>query len=581
MAWMELSARNKTLLALALTCKSFTEPALDLLWQYLRGLAPLIRCLPQSLWKMNAQKLEFQRTMTLDDWSIFCKYNHRVRSLNRAVHEVGTETWRTLSCPPFSPPLLPNLTSLDWYETTSETFPYVWLFVTPKLTKLNIFPGNLTFGLSEQSILSSISMLCPSVSHFSFHSFGSLELEDTSTALQCWSHLHSVTTGRLSEAAILHLSNLPSLRVLKFTLPSTPISPNTQRLLQHHGFCAIQELEITCEGDLALLYTFLEKLSIAPKVLSYVITIHDVDFTLVPPAFISRLSDPCAHSSLEEVWLYITDWSTDHHASIGAATFQPLFAFRNLRKLSFQAYCGVRLDDAVLLQMAKAWPLLEDLSFDAYHNLSHDVTPHAFVSLLQHCSRLVSVAVFINWSTIDGRDIPPTVPYQGFSHNALSEAYFGCPIIRHPTRIAAFISAIAPKMKSIEAWDHCYYDDHPDFKKYSTRWKVVQRLVRSFSMVREQEKGMKMTAGAGVDEEFREPSVEVGGDVDGGGEGEEEDSGSEGEYTPHSDELDSSDSGGRMIQNADNTTPDSLCFAPVHLIQVVSQSSHSSPSQVA
>ncbi|KAG1776409.1 hypothetical protein EV702DRAFT_938463, partial [Suillus placidus] len=44
-------SKNKTLLALALTCKLFTGPALDLLWQDLRGLAPLIKCLPQSLWK--------------------------------------------------------------------------------------------------------------------------------------------------------------------------------------------------------------------------------------------------------------------------------------------------------------------------------------------------------------------------------------------------------------------------------------------------------------------------------------------------------------------------------------------------
>ncbi|KAG1837625.1 hypothetical protein DFJ58DRAFT_620385, partial [Suillus subalutaceus] len=42
---------NKTLVALALTCKSFTEPALKLLWQDLPGLAPLIKCLPRSLWK--------------------------------------------------------------------------------------------------------------------------------------------------------------------------------------------------------------------------------------------------------------------------------------------------------------------------------------------------------------------------------------------------------------------------------------------------------------------------------------------------------------------------------------------------
>jgi hypothetical protein len=49
-------SRNKTLLALALTCKSFTGPALDLLWRELDGLDPLIRCLPPTLWKLERRE---------------------------------------------------------------------------------------------------------------------------------------------------------------------------------------------------------------------------------------------------------------------------------------------------------------------------------------------------------------------------------------------------------------------------------------------------------------------------------------------------------------------------------------------
>ncbi|KAG1748305.1 uncharacterized protein EDB91DRAFT_1245015 [Suillus paluster] len=533
----DFSPGHKTFLALALTCKSFTEPALDLLWENLNdGLAPLIRCLPQSLWKKAERKLEFQRAMTFDDWSIFCKYNHRVRSLHTrpyAAIRLDIEIWRTLSCPPFSLPLLPNLMSLTWNETTSETFLYASLFATPKLTTFRITSSTITFGPSEQSVLSCISMLCPSVSHCSFHSFGESSLGDTSTALQSWSHLKSVRTRRISEAAILHLSTLPSLRVLQFKLPLMPISANTQKLLQRPVFCALQELDITCEGSPALLGTFFEKLSIAPKVITCDIT-RGVDSTPALPALISRLSDTCARSSLEQVQFNIIDLLADHNTSFGAAAFRPLFTFRNLRKLQFNACCNVQLNDTILLQMAKAWPLLEDLYFNAYHNLSHNVTPHAFVSLLQHCPRLVSVAVFINWSTIDGRDIPPAIPYQGFPHNALSTAFFGSPRIRHPTRIAAFISAIAPNVESTAAWDPDFYGEHPDFEKYSTRWKLVQRLIKSFSMVRQQERGTKLNTCTGADE------VEVGGDVDGGGEGEEEDSGSEGGY--HSDQA-SSNSG--------------------------------------
>jgi len=51
------SERNKTLLALALTCTSFTEMALDLLWKKLDEVTPLIRCLPRSLWKIDKMRL--------------------------------------------------------------------------------------------------------------------------------------------------------------------------------------------------------------------------------------------------------------------------------------------------------------------------------------------------------------------------------------------------------------------------------------------------------------------------------------------------------------------------------------------
>ncbi|KAG1757199.1 hypothetical protein EDB19DRAFT_17321 [Suillus lakei] len=235
-------SRNRTLLALALTCKSFTRTALDILWQDLCGLAPLIRCLPPSLWKHVKGQLEFQRIMTINDWSIFCKYNYRVRSLKATASALSTEIWRTLSCPPFSLPLLPSLMSLVWSEATSETFLYIRLFVTPKLTTLDISRMTTTFGLSEQSILSSIPMLCPSVSNFSIHP--EIEPGDISTALQHWSHLSSVDTGEISEVAILHLSSLPSLRVLKILLPPTPISVDAQKLLQQPVFCALQELDI-------------------------------------------------------------------------------------------------------------------------------------------------------------------------------------------------------------------------------------------------------------------------------------------------------------------------------------------------
>ncbi|KAJ8592393.1 hypothetical protein M405DRAFT_51954 [Rhizopogon salebrosus TDB-379] len=134
----------------------------------------------------------------------------------------------------------------------------------------------------------------------------------------------------------------------------------------------------------------------------------------------------------------------------------------------------------------------------------------------------------MNWSTVDRCGISPEIPYQGFAHGALSRADFYISRIRHPVRIAAFLSAIAPKLESIVAWNFDGDDEHPDFDKYITRWKAVNHLVKAFSLVREQ--GRRMTPNAG----------EAVGDVGGSGEDSGEDSGSE--YTSHLEQV-SSDSG--------------------------------------
>ncbi|KAG1775518.1 hypothetical protein EV702DRAFT_972950 [Suillus placidus] len=131
--------------------------------------------------------------------------------------------------------------------------------------------------------------------------------------------------------------------------------------------------------------------------------------------------------------------------------------------------------------MAKAWPYLEELYISRYSCSRHQVTPYAFVSLLRHCPRLVSVAVTIDWSTIDVHTIPPDVPYQGFSQKALSNLFTGGSKIKNPTSIAAFISAIAPNVRSIEG---------PEGPEGSRRWEIVQDLLETLPMVREQGRRM-------------------------------------------------------------------------------------------
>ncbi|KAG1817215.1 uncharacterized protein BJ212DRAFT_1480441 [Suillus subaureus] len=275
-------------------------------------------------------------------------------------------------------------------------------------------------------------------------------------------------------------------------------------------------------------------------------------------AFLERFFIAPKAICLDIVGAHWNVWSStstiNRVTSIRTAVLRPLLAFRNLRKLDFRAYQNytLRWDDAVLLQMAKSWPLLEVLHLNRYDHSSRGVTPSAFASLLRHCPCLISVAIIVNWSTIDECDVSPDAPHRGSAHKALSEAFFGSPRIRHPTRIAAFLSAIAPNLESIVIWDPQFGREQQDSKKYINRWKCVCDLIKAFSVVCEQVRRMVLNAGEGVDGNessynhhgITQPAYETEngdaaiGEGDNGEDGEvsEEDSGSESESEYTSDE---------------------------------------------
>lgn len=53
------------LLALARTCRAFKEPALDVLWEELDDLTPLVRCLPEASHQLSRSEVKrFQAFVT-------------------------------------------------------------------------------------------------------------------------------------------------------------------------------------------------------------------------------------------------------------------------------------------------------------------------------------------------------------------------------------------------------------------------------------------------------------------------------------------------------------------------------------
>jgi len=242
---------------------------------------------------------------------------------------------------------------------------------------------------------------------------------------------------------------------------------------------------------LASLDAFFKTLHIAPKMLSFTVDI-EVDSVQTLLDSMRHISNACAPSTLEHLHVCVTEVKVDSATSIDASAFQLFYTFHNLRKFNFHSGFRMQLDDTTLLQMAKAWPLLEVFAIHTEHHRAV-ITANALAVLLQHCPHLTSVSIEVDWSAVDRDDIHPDIPYQGPPHKNLSYAGFHYSKIHHATGVAAFLSAIAPKLKRVTAWDADEGDYY--YREHRLRWKTVDGLVKTFSAIREHDRRMMANVG--------------------------------------------------------------------------------------
>ncbi|KAH7887428.1 hypothetical protein F5I97DRAFT_1925874 [Phlebopus sp. FC_14] len=77
---------SKSLAALAVTCRAFSDAALDALWCTQESLGPLLLCLPpklvRSVRQLGRKEISLTATPTNDDWTWVATYARRIRNLN-------------------------------------------------------------------------------------------------------------------------------------------------------------------------------------------------------------------------------------------------------------------------------------------------------------------------------------------------------------------------------------------------------------------------------------------------------------------------------------------------------------------
>ncbi|RDB14740.1 hypothetical protein Hypma_016473 [Hypsizygus marmoreus] len=202
---------------------------------------------------------------------------------------------------------------------------------------------------------------------------------------------------------------------------------------------------------------------------------------------IYTLVDKCRHSALEE--LLIKDLDADRelanrlHASRGVDHLKPLLAFTQLTFISLYAVGGFSLDDALVDEMAMAWPHLQQ-----FHVCGHlraplpGTTISALASFARHCKRLRSLTI-----TFNARDecIPDPTPIPQSFNAMLSFLDVRNSPITSAAPVAAFLSSIFSAIFNIEV--SAIRDEFGDETEEKEIWREVYHLVSDIARIRAQE----------------------------------------------------------------------------------------------
>uniref|UniRef100_A0A5K1K0P3 Cell surface hydrophobicity-associated protein n=1 Tax=Ganoderma boninense TaxID=34458 RepID=A0A5K1K0P3_9APHY len=485
---------NPTLAALAVTCKAFMEPALNVLWKSQRSLGPLVRTLPADLWEEEvvgtymgkpAYELEMLRVPLSSEWSRFDFYAPRIRELGHWRFEFpeihinnhgspGDHALRrrvtsgVVTCLAFSRKtrwLLPNLTSLRWTKDDWSTTDLLPLFLGPNLTRLAISCHALpeehdgTVPSSLAPVISSILNICPTLTQLEIYSDHPACTIDAAVtfALQC-PMLESFIVSNPEPwptPFIHHLARQPFLREVRLRMDKET-SDNLgflQTASLHHPFSSLQLLSVVMPslGPSATLIQMMYQCQLT----TVVFQLTDHVFPSEIADLFTALREHCSRETLRTVEIYAPsnrDWEFSNDDVFLLVHLEPLLHFPNIHIFSLEAPLVVDMGNEDLQAIADAWPrLVALLLMDGWGFANIPEATWAGVAYLTHkCPRLVSLSISID-SRID--DVALTTSLPSFQPNMrLRFLSVMDSVLKDVDVFAHSLFAIAPLVVGVDGW---------------------------------------------------------------------------------------------------------------------------------
>ncbi|KAJ7468716.1 hypothetical protein FB451DRAFT_1257118 [Mycena latifolia] len=500
-----------TLSRLARTCSAFRDPALAILWREQDSILPLLQCFPPHLWEIEAgarrsralQTFRFRATMSQMDWDRVLFYAARIEKLAPGWN-LTSEVLEPLNVSLPTTCLFPNLQNLSWLAD-DECFPFIRLFLGPKITAIQLFPPSSAPRLSFLPYLAS---KFPSLTEIDIRDFGGSTTQETHEVISAFvlalNRLQRLSVEHISPAAYLHLARLPALRHLTIGNLRELAFPGIAASTSQTFFPSLRFISISTP-IIDFGTNFLIQFSEAPlQRVDLLLENEELPRAIQLRKFLELLRDNCAHSSLTSINVRIGPNRSDPinifgdpaPYKISVAVLRPLLGFTHLQRVTVLSPAGFSMHDNDIAELSRAWPHIEylDLSMGmASSRTPSNVTIRALTHFARHCPRLNDLTLSLNPTGLveSDADLAPHEPRA--RQTALESLCVLFSPIDSPALIARFLSAMFPSLRRITTkhgnwWNDADEDlEDPEVVLLLKKWQEAEDLMPLLSGVRADE----------------------------------------------------------------------------------------------
>ncbi|KZT72305.1 hypothetical protein DAEQUDRAFT_755160 [Daedalea quercina L-15889] len=471
-----------TLLAVAFTCHTFLEPALDIIWSVQNGFGHLVRCLPKEFWTRQDSPSalilkEPSRPTTLRDWERFDFYARRVRELTcsprydlpyRSI-SVSTDLffWLLSSRPGHQ--MLPNLSKLDWTDLTkSGYFGCANLLFCQQLSRLGIEASSPVSSTAISPTLLRLPQCLPDIEELAIHfiedpadvpheEYVPSEVFTSLRRLKLLSLVSSLPMS-LSHGDFAKLAALPHLTHLMLSTADDPLlvtsPPSTDQNatpgLVFHTLQSLTLSSLSMASSIAVM-----SICRFPRLRKVDISSLSAETPTTLDSILRLVHERCPHVALEELEVstgQLADVEEEGAEVVPIASLRRLCDFHQLHRFSLSTEMCIVLDNDFVKEFAVSWPRLEYLQF---FSTAPDPWTHPTATTLEGLAHLARYCPSLEKLTIDVDTSSTNVsreakPGGGYSNQTLRTIDFGqSRAIGHPMKIAAFLFALFPNVQDV------------------------------------------------------------------------------------------------------------------------------------